>query len=1160
MHSDFVPLHLHTEYSLLDGAIRIDNLIDKAIEYRLPAIAITDHGNLFGAIDFYRKVSNAGMKPIIGCEVYVARNSRFEKGASKGQQEAPFHLILLCKDMDGYRNLATLISKAYIEGFYYKPRIDKDLLSQYSGGLIGLSSCMKGEVPYYLSLGMTDKAREAALTYKGILGPDNFFIEIQANELPEQDEINRQLIELSRELHIGLVATNDSHYLKREDAKAHDVLLCIQTGKTLKDAERMRFAKDTFYLKSPEEMWMAFKDIPEAIKNTRLIAERCNLDFRFDEFRLPHYEVPDNEDSNSYLKRLAEEGLKKKLNRTPPDNYRKRLESELKTIEAMGFSSYFLIVWDFIMYAKRKGIPVGPGRGSAAGSLVAYSLDITEIDPIRYGLIFERFLNPERVSMPDIDIDFCMDRRAEVIDYVSNKYGKDRVAQIITFGTMKARAAIRDVGRAMNIPYAEVDKVAKLIPSDPKITIKKALEIEPALKQLAEERQEMGELIGIAQKLEGLSRHASTHAAGIVISPETLTDILPLYKAPNEEAVTTQYDMGAIKRLGLLKFDFLGLKTLTIINKAERLINDSLNEKTTKPFSIKDIPLDDGETFELLSSAKTTGVFQLESSGMRDILVRLRPECFEDLIALVALYRPGPLGSGMVDEFIKSKRGQDPNSKQTGSLKRLAMPQLDKILDETHGIILYQEQVIEIAHKLANFTLSQADILRKAMGGKDPEEMEKLKNTFLEGLKSKRISERKAETLYNLILQFAQYGFNKSHSAAYALIAYRTAYLKTHYPVEFMAASLSADMDNTDKVVSYINECKEMGIEVLPPDINESNREFTVTGRAIRFGLEAVKGVGSSAIDAIITSREGGRFSSFFDFCSRIDTRRINKKVIESLIKAGALDSMGKRAQLMSSIDNFVDTATKFQREKSSGQRSMFDMHTPVLVELPDVKEWSETRRLMMEKETLGFYITGHPLSRYREEIEKLCLTPINKLRELHDKDNVNIGGIVRCIKQIQTRKGERMAYLTIEDLYGTAELILFPDIYRDSDLILSMDKPIVVNGNIDKTDKGLKVIARKIDIIDNAREVIKVVNDNTEATTIYRLLTLTISNTIETNNLLKLKDIFNRHVGDCRVYIRIVAPGEWETLLQTDRSVLPSKEMLSEVEMLLGKGTAVLH
>lgn len=1160
MHSDFIPLHLHTEYSLLDGTIRIDEIVERAIQFKLPAVAITDHGNLFGAIDFYRRLSSAGIKPIIGCEVYLARNSRFEKSTSKNQQETPYHLILLCKDMDGYRNLVTLISKAYIEGFYYKPRIDKDLLSQYSGGLIALSSCLKGEVPYYLSLGMIDKARESALWYKNTFGPDNFFLELQANELPEQEAVNKQLVELGRELHIGLVATNDSHYLNREDAKAHDILLCIQTSKTLKDTDRMRFAKDTFYIKSPEEMWNIFKDVPEAIKNTRLVAERCNLDIRFDKFRLPYYKVPDKEEPNNYLRSLSTDGLKKKLRRVTPE-YNKRLETELNIIEKMGFSSYFLIVWDFIKYAKEKGIPVGPGRGSAAGSLVAYSLDITEIDPIKYGLLFERFLNPERVSMPDIDIDFCMDRRSEVIDYVSNKYGRDHVAQIITFGTMKARAAIRDVGRVMNIPYSEVDRVAKLIPPDPKITIKKAIEVEPRLKEVISERNEIKELIEIAERLEGISRHASTHAAGIVISPEPLTEILPLYKAPNEEVITTQYDMDAIKRLGLLKFDFLGLKTLTIINKAEELVNAQIDKG--KPFSIKEIPLDDNETFSLLSSARTTGIFQLESSGMRDILIRLKPECFEDLIALVALYRPGPIGSGMIDEFIKNKREQD--SRKTGSLKKLNLPQLDKILEETHGIILYQEQVMEIAHKLANFTLSQADILRKAMGGKDPEEMEKLKNTFIYGLKSNRISERKAEMLYNLILQFAQYGFNKSHSAAYALIAYRTAYLKRHYPVQFMAASLSADMDNTDKVVSYINECKEMGIEILPPDINKSNREFTITGNAIRFGLEAVKGVGASAIEAILEARSDGEFSSFFDFCMRIDTRRVNRKVIESLIKAGTFDSMGRRAQLIAALDTFIDSAARFQKEASSAQRSMFETHTPVEKELPDVKEWSETRRLTMEKEALGFYITGHPLNNYKKEMEGLNIIPISNLKEQDDKRDVNIGGIVLAIKEINTKKGERMAYLTIEDLYGTIEVILFPDIYRKSEHILSMDTPIIINGNIDKTEKGTKVIARKIEPIDNARFILQDTGSekDREIRPIppkERSITLIMYKTIDDGNLLKLKEILSRYSGNCPVYIKVVAKGEWEALFTTQQHINPSKEMITEVESLLGKGTVTLQ
>jgi DNA polymerase-3 subunit alpha len=749
MHSDFVPLHLHTQYSLLDGAIRVEDLIARALEYRVPALSITDHGNLFGAIDFYKKVSNAGLKPIIGCEVYVAPTTRFEKGTSRGVSETAFHLILLCRDINGYRNLSRLVSKSYIEGFYYKPRIDKDLLSQYSGGLIGLSACLKGEIPRLLADGLVDKAREAALGYQHILGADNFYLEIQANELPEQETVNKQLIELGRDLHIGVVATNDSHYLRREDAKAHEVLLCIQTGKTLKDDDRMKFSKDTFYFKSPEEMKDAFKNFPEAIENTRKVAERCNLDFEFNKFHLPRYSAPDAEDADNYLKVLSEIGLKRRLNGIIPEGYRERLKTELETIQNMGFSSYFLIVWDFIKYARSQEIPVGPGRGSAAGSLVAYSLDITDINPIKYGLLFERFLNPERVSMPDIDIDFCMDRRADVIDYVTRRYGKDYVAQIITFGTMKARAAIRDVGRAMNIPYSEVDSVAKLVPFDPKITLRRALEIEPKLKEIFENRVEIKELIDIAEILEGLSRHASTHAAGIVISPEPLTDFLPLYKAPNDEAITTQFDMDAIKKLGLLKFDFLGLKTLTVIDKTEKIINTALmteGEKSLKKFSIVGIPLDDRTTFKLLSSARTTGIFQLESPGMRDLLSRLKPEVFDDLIALVALYRPGPLGSGMVDEFIKSKTGRSStsNSRQTGSLTKLNLPVLNDILRETHGIILYQEQVMEIAHRLADFTLSQADILRKAMGGKNPVEMEKIKNNFIKGVKANKISEKKS--------------------------------------------------------------------------------------------------------------------------------------------------------------------------------------------------------------------------------------------------------------------------------------------------------------------------------------------------------------------------------------------------------------------------------
>jgi DNA polymerase-3 subunit alpha len=1178
MHSSYVPLHLHTEYSLLDGGIRIDDLIAKAKKNNLAAITITDHGNLFGAIEFYNKVSKAGLKPIIGCEVYIAPKSRFNKG-SNGSHEASFHLILLCRDIDGYRNLCRLVSSAYIEGFYYKPRIDKDILEQYSGGLIGLSSCMKGEVPYYLASGNIDKAREAALEYRRILGAENFYLEIQANEMPEQEVLNRQIIELSKDLHIPVVATNDTHYLLKDDSRAHDVLLCIQTGKTLNDSDRMKLATEAFYFKSPEEMMEEFKDFPEAIENTRAVAERCNLDFKFDEFRLPKYKLPEGSNVDTYVKEIAEKGLIKKLGGAISEEYSERMSMELKMIEKMGFSSYFLIVWDFIHFAKEKGIPVGPGRGSAAGSLVAYGLDITDIDPIRYGLLFERFLNPERVSMPDIDVDFCMDRRSEVIDYVTDKYGKDHVAQIITFGTMQARAVIRDVGRAMNIPYAEVDKVAKLIPMVLKITLKSALEMEPRLRELYESRPEIKELIDVAQRLEGISRHASTHAAGIVISPDPLTDFLPLYKAPNDDAIVTQFDMDAIKKLGLLKFDFLGLKTLTVIDKAERIINEFNEEKqegNKHLFSITDIALDDKETFTLLCDARTAGVFQLESSGMKDLLKRMKPNVFEDMIALVALYRPGPLGSGMVDEFIKGKHAEEAGkAKAMGSLAKLKLPLLDEILKETHGIILYQEQVMSIAHKMANFSLAQADILRKAMGGKNPDEMEKMKTIFIQGLKANKVSEKKAETLYNLILQFAQYGFNKSHSAAYALIAYQTAFLKAHYPVEFMAASLSADMDNTPKVVTFINECKDMGIEVLPPDINKSSREFNVSGNSIRFGLEAVKGVGSSAIDAMVEAREEGDYNAFSDFCSRADSRRVNKKVLESLIKSGALDSMGKRAQLMTALPGVMETAARVQKDRSSGQESMFgEILEPEQERLPDVPEWTDKVRLAMEKEALGFYITGHPLNAFKDRLQKLSVTETKDLEELQDRQNIVLCGMVMDTKKIQTKRtGDLMAYVTIEDLYGMVEVIAFPDVYKECQDLLTNDEPVVISGTIDKTDKGMKIIANKIVSIENAEDVKnytppsrsgkfgygkKTREEETPRPERKRIVTFTVYND-KRNMLPRLDEVLSRHTGDCPVFLRIISPENWETLLKTSREVMPTPEMLSEAESLLGEGRASL-
>ena len=1191
MHSEYIPLHVHTEYSLLDGAMKIKDLIAKSKEFNLAAVAITDHGNLFGAVDFYQKVSKAGLKPIIGCEVYVAPGLHTQRGTVNGRHEKPYHLILLCKNIDGYRNLTRLVSKAYIDGFYYKPRIDKELLKQFSGGLIGLSACMAGEVPQKLMAGNLDEARESALSYQRIFGADNFYLEIQANEMPEQADLNKQLIELSKDLHIGLVATNDCHYLTREDAKAHEVLLCIQTGKTLSDTNRMKLSTDAFYFKSPAEMKETFLDTPEAIENTRKIAEKCNLDFTFDEYCLPTFEVPEGYTADSYVEELSRAGLKKKLKAEVfPDAYEERMAFELAMISKMGFSAYFLIVWDFINYAKGKDIPVGPGRGSAAGSLVAYGLDITGIDPMMYGLLFERFLNPERVSMPDIDVDFCMDRRGEVIDYVAVKYGREHVAQIITFGTMQARAVIRDVGRAMDIPYSEVDKVAKLIPNVPKITLKSSMEMEPQLKEFYDTRPEIKELINVAQRLEGISRHASTHAAGVVISPEPLTEYLPLYKAPNDDAITTQCDMDGINDLGLLKFDFLGLKTLTVIDTAEKIINRAIREKNgedAERFSIGDVPLVDDKTFRLLAEGRTSGVFQLESSGMKDLLKRMRPGVFEDMIALVALYRPGPLGSGLVDEYIDSKHAEDKSpggqAKPTGSLAKLGLPLLDEMLKETHGIILYQEQVMEIAHRLAGFSLGEADILRKAMGKKDPEVMEKLKSKFIEGAKTNKIAEKKSETLFNLILQFAQYGFNKSHSAAYALIAYQTAYLKAHYPVEFMAASLSSDMDNTLKIVGFINECKEMEIEILPPDINESRREFTVINGAIRFGLEAVKGVGSSAIDAIIESRLQKDFESFFDFCSNIDLRRVNKKVIESLIKAGAMDSMGTRAQLTSALPAIMDGAVKLQKEKIIGQESMFEIHEPTQQQMPNVAEWDDMYRLNMEKEALGFYITGHPLNTYKEKFIELSVISIADLQEVKDKKEVIIGGLIKEAKKIQTKKGDTMCYLTIEDLYASIEVVVFPEAYAEAQEILSADTPVIISGYTDKSDKGLKIIAVKAASINNEyqltilknSEVVPKSNKNrgnyksrtphpsappAQEEPMYKSLVLTMYNTTTLDTVPKIETILSDYSGNCPVYLKIISPGQWETLISTDQNILPSDEMILAIQTLLGKERVKLH
>jgi DNA polymerase-3 subunit alpha len=1128
--SDFVSLHLHTEYSLLDGAIRIKELVDRAKEFRMPALAMTDHGNLFGAVEFYKQVTKAGIKPVIGCEVYVAPASRLDRGGSE-TEEAAFHLVLLARDNAGYKNLVTLVTKAYLEGFYYKPRIDMDLLEQYSGGLIGLSACLKGEIPYCLQRGMLDRARERALQLKHILGPENFYLEIQDNGLPEQAEVNVKLLELAKELHIGIVATNDCHYLRREDAKAHEVLLCIQTGKTLRDENRMRFGTDQFYFKSPEEMKEAFRDIPDAIRNSVLIAERCNVEFSLGENLLPHYAGDTGESPEEFLGRLAEAGLQERFGNNIPPAYRERFDTELEVIKKMGYASYFLIVWDFISHARSKGIPVGPGRGSAAGSLVSYCIGITEIDPIKYNLLFERFLNPERISMPDIDVDFCQDRRSEVISYVSEKYGKDHVAQIITFGTMAAKAAIRDVGRAMNMPYAEVDKIAKLVPNTLKVTIQAAIKAEPQLKELYETDDQVRELLDIAMRLEGLNRHASTHAAGVVISPVPLTEYTPLYKSPSDESIMTQFDMGSVEGIGLLKFDFLGLKTLTVIRKTLDLIRQG-----GRAVSLHDIPLDDKGTYELLSSGQTVGVFQLESAGMKDILVKMCPNRFEDLIALVALYRPGPIGSGMIDDFIKRKKGKIP--------VKYELSQLKEILDETYGVILYQEQVMRIANKLANFSLGQADILRKAMGKKNIQAMAKQKENFVKGAVGNRISEKKAVRIFDLMELFAEYGFNKSHSAAYAFVAFQTAYLKAHYPVEFMAATLSADINDTDKVVKSINECRKMKIEILPPDINLSGREFKVIGNSIRFGLEAVKGVGGAAIESILEVRdEGGPFNSIGDFLDRVDTRRVNKKVLEGLVKAGAFDSMGvSRAAAMEKVHDLSNGG----KTKVTGQASFFGEEA--LVEREAVPEWSESELLKNEKEALGFYITGHPLTRFDTQLRKRGAKNTTEIGNSADREDVSVGGVLRAVKRKSVKStGDMMAYVTLEDTEGSIEVIVFSDLYKKTGGLLKKDALVLVKGNVDRDEKGVRVRAREISDLEE------------DSASRPRRIEISFGNPGScTDRLREIRSLVDKYPGDCRLYLRISLLSS-QTVIATGINIRPDSLLIDSLEDVVGRGAVTV-
>lgn len=1135
-HANFVHLHVHSEYSLLDGAIKIHELIKKANEYKMPAVAITDHGNMFGAIEFYQQAYALGVKPIIGAEIYIAPKDRNDKTPTRGLTEASYHGTLLVKNETGYRNLIKLLSIGYLEGFYYKPRVDREVLIKYHEGLIFLSGCVKGEISILCKKQRYDDAHKKILDWQKIFGEGNFYLELLDHNLEEEKQINEYLIQSGKELGIPVVATNDVHYIHQSDAKSHDILLCIQTNKNVEDKDRLKFSSDQFYFKSPQEMTALFSHIPEAISNTIEIAKRCNLELEFGHLHLPHYEVETGYNLESYLRKLCYEGLEKRY-QTITTQIKERLEYELDIIIKMKYTEYFLIVWDLICYAKSKHIPVGPGRGSAAGSVVSYALGITDIDPLKYHLLFERFLNPERVSMPDIDIDFCYERRDEIIEYVTNKYGKDRVAQIITFGTMLAKAAIRDVGRVLNIPYNEVDRIAKLIPYELNITINNALERVPELKRLYEsEDGKTKYLIDNAIKLEGLTRHASTHAAGIVISREPLTNIVPLYKDTKGEGITTQYAMSSIEAIGLLKMDFLGLKTLTLIDDVIENIQRTKNIK----LKIEDIPLNDKPTYKLLSEGATIGTFQLESTGMRDLCRRLKPDTFEDLIALVALYRPGPLNSGMVDEFIKSKHG--------GKVKYIH-PSLKSILEETYGVIVYQEQVMQIASQLAGFTLGQADELRRAMAKKIPEKMEKMRRLFIDGSHKNGVSKEVSNNIFELMAKFAEYGFNKSHSAAYALISYRTVYLKAHYPIEFMAGLLTNELGNIDNISFYIVECRKMGIQVRPPDINESFSDFTVVGDTIRFGLNGIKNVGSTAISSIIETRKAkGKFTSLYDFCERVNLRLSNRKVIESLIKCGAFDSLGaKRSQLLQILDNAIEVGSSVQKERESGQVSLFEDledFKQIQQELPDIPEWSENKLLNFEKELLGIYITSHPLAKYEDDIKKYATCSTISLKEFNDKSPVTIGGIIRSVKQTTTKNEKQMAFVSLEDTISSVEVVVFSDVFEKIGDKLRKDALILVKGRVNAQDGENPKIT--------AEEIIELAEAQSEFS---KVIHIKVDDGVDEKTLLQLKNLLTKFRGNSDINLHVIDEEKTILILSPNLKVKASPELIKGIEGIVGTG-----
>jgi len=1145
--SSFYHLHLHTEYSLLDGAIRLDSLFKKCHEYGMDAVSMTDHGTMFGVAAFYEKAKKESIKPIIGCEVYVAPRTLNDR--TQMDHKGLTHLVLLAKDREGYANLCKLVSIAQLKGFYYKPRIDKELLVNHSKGLIGLSACLKGGISQNIIHNKMDAADDAARFYLNTFEEGNFFLEVQENGMQIQHKVNEGILDISQRLSIPMVATNDCHYLSKGDDKAHEILLCIQTGDTVTNTNRFKFDSDQLYFKSQQEMVQTLGDYPGAIENTREVMSKCNVEFDDKTYHFPRYAASKEESEDEIFKKKALEGFEKKLEIIKVANpdidekiYRDRIEYEIGVILGMGFPGYFLIVADFIEYAKKINVPVGPGRGSAAGSMVAYAMDITALDPIEHGLIFERFLNPSRMSMPDIDVDFCIEGRDQVYKYVIDRYGgPEYVCQIITFGKLKAKAVIRDVGRAIGVLLSEVDEIAKMIPDNAK-NLTKAIEEVPLIREKCAESEEKTQMLEVSLLLEGLPRHASTHAAGVVVSDKPLNEYLPLYKGKEGETVT-QFDMNYVEKLGLVKFDFLGLRNLTVIKNCIELIK----KQGKIPPDLLNLDYTDAKTFELLQNADTTGVFQLESSGMKDLISRLKPASFSDIVALVALYRPGPLDSGMADTYVERKHGHEDVV--------YLFEELEPVLKETYGVILYQEQVMKIAAVLANYSMADADGLRKAMGKKIVSMMEEHRSLFLKGAKENNHDPKKAAELFDLMEKFGGYGFNKSHSAAYALIAYQTAYLKANFALEFIAALMTSERNNSDAVIKYMDECRRHDIKVLPPDVNKSDAHFIVSDGSIRFGLAAVKNIGDAAIESIVESRnKEGEYESIYDFCERVNVGKVNKKVLEALIKCGAFDSSNtRRSQMMAVFEDALEHGSRIQKEKADSQLDLFadsNMGTSLPVsrpKLPDIEEWEESMLLTLEKESLGFYISGHPLDRYKETIQKYATVNSVNIHDIADGKMIRMAGAIKAIKLHKTKKGDMMAFSAIEDQAGSIEVVVFPNLYVKTHILLADEEIVILEAQVQKKENIVKLIAEKIIPIEQA---------SSEWTN--GVLIKVAAQKVSSDTLKKLKVIIENFPGDCTACLKIEIDDKPPVLIKIADDYMTGSEPLffTTVEELLGKGT----